>query len=254
MPKRMTQRKLLTTEQLAKETAGGDNYIRTKGNEVKGIALRLDLNPDAPNIIPVGKSTENLRRARLLLNSGLSAPTYVKRDTNSWEYVGDYRAYDLRSDKQTIETYGNSREKGSVAAILFLEESQTPVVAVRGGGFGTPEIRRKVESAAIRYVTDELERQGFQVEDRQRENCGYDLLASSRRTVLKVEVKGTDGSTPRFFLTRNEWSTSGAVREWRLAIVCNALSSPHLRMLTRSELIAEYECDALAWECRPKTV
>ena len=89
------------------------------------------------------------------------------------------------------------------------------------------------------------------MEDRQRDNYGYDLLASSAQQNLKVEVKGTDASEPRFFLTRNEWG-SRADAEWRLALVTSARSAPTLTFLTGDEVARQFSFEALTWECKPR--
>ena len=56
-------KKILTTPEVASATAGGVDYIRTKDNVVKGLAVRLDINPDAPNEIRVGKGPK-IKRGR----------------------------------------------------------------------------------------------------------------------------------------------------------------------------------------------
>lgn len=45
---------ILTTPELAEKLAGGDSYIRTKNNVVKGLAITTELNPEAPEVIVVG--------------------------------------------------------------------------------------------------------------------------------------------------------------------------------------------------------
>lgn len=57
--------KPITTKQLAAATAGGDDAIRTRNGRVVGLALRLDMNPDAPYVIIVGKGVQRERRAQL---------------------------------------------------------------------------------------------------------------------------------------------------------------------------------------------
>ena len=65
----------IDTAELAKRLAGGDAYIRTFRGAVKGLALRQDLNPEAPSVIVVGKGPQIEKRARLLLQSGTAVPT-----------------------------------------------------------------------------------------------------------------------------------------------------------------------------------
>lgn len=242
---------MLTTQELAEATAGGDDYIRTRNNEVRGLALRLDLNPEAPEIIAFGNGPRIVARAKLLLAAGVAVPTYVKRDVNVWEYLGNYRATAIRWDDRTIERYSANREGETIAGVLFLESAAEPKVQVTGGGYADAETRREIELAAIESVTKELERRGFVVHDRQRESRGYDLLAVSERETLLVEVKGTDSPISRFFLTRNEWKCAHAQQSWRLFVVCQARSTPVLHEYTESQVKQFFVLDPLAWECTP---
>ena len=243
--------KVLTTAELAQATAGGDDYIRTKDNEVRGLALRLDLNPDAPDVVVFGKGPRIEARAQRMFESGLAVPAYLKRDTNAWEYLGEYRATALRRDKATIQRYSTHRRSGTVAGVLFLEAVGEPKVQVHGGGFADAETRKEIELAAVAFVTRQLVQHGFQVHDHQRENRGYDLLAVSRTSRLLVEVKGTDSSEPRFFLTRNEFRCSRAEGGWRLFVVCNARSAPLAYEFSGEEMHRRFVLDPLAWECTP---
>lgn len=242
----------ITTADLAALTAGGDDYIRTKGNEVRGLALRLDVNPKAPDVVAFGTGPRIVARAQRLLNSGLSVPAFVKRGVNAWEYLGHYRATAIRRDASTIRQYASDRRPGSVAGVIFLEASTEPQVRVSGGGFADPETRREIELAAVRFVTMELEAKGFKVHDRQRENRGYDLLAESSGRKMLVEVKGTDSSAPRFFLSRNEWKCGQSESNWRLYVVCEARTAPTLRTFTPAQIRTQFVLDPLAWECTTK--
>jgi len=252
-PERIRQARLLTTAQLAAATAGGDDYIRTKNSIVKGLALRLDINPGAPDVVVVGTGSRIQSRAELMLESQAVVPAYIKRRINGWEFLGTYRATAYGTDEETIDSYLGTRPRADVAGILFLEEVNRVKVEVEGGGFADPLTRKEVEQAAIAYVTRTFEGQGYIVHDRQRENCGYDLLAVRAKGTVKIEVKGTDWPVPRFFLTRNERATSQDEADWRLAVVCSARLRPKMTVYTASEAEAVFSFDPLAWECIPRT-
>jgi len=244
--------KILTTAELALATAGGDDYIRTRNNVVRGLALRLDFNPEAPDVVVFGPGPRVWARAQRLLDSGSAVPTYVKRGTNAWEYMGEYRATALRSDPATLRQYAKGRRVGEVAGALFLENAAEPEVQVFGGGFADAQTRREVERAAVAFVTHELEQQGFKVHDRQRENRGYDLLAIDATSTLLVEVKGTDGPFPRFFLTRNELRCSASAPGGHLLVVCNARKAPVAFRYSAADMGLRFDRDPLAWECTAK--
>ena len=196
------------------------------------------------------------------------------------EHIGHSLIVDLhdRSSIQHSTTNGEGNSKESADTDYSLDDSTTkarepqfpdiaqvelvlqPSDGIAGatltsgpyrGGSPDPETKRQVEAAAIEFVTAWLTSQGFTVEDRQRDNYGYDLLASSAQQNLKVEVKGTDASEPRFFLTRNEWG-SRADAEWRLALVTSARSAPTLTFLTGDEVARQFSFEALTWECKPR--
>jgi len=155
---------LLTTKQLESATAGGDDFIRTKNGQIVALALRLDLNPNAPYVIIVGKGVRREHRAKLLEQQGGPFPTYLKRGINSWEYIGDYGPYEFKSDAATVQRFARFRKPDSVAGSLFL----TPVAAsaklvgsddvdkIPNRGFPDAATRKAIELAAIDFVTQKL--------------------------------------------------------------------------------------------------
>ena len=242
----------ITTAELAIRTAGGDDYIRTKGGEVKGLALNPSLNHDAPNVVVAGKGPRIEARAKLFVESGLTVPTYMKRGTNAWELIGNYRAIEYKTDSATIRKHRGDRPLDEVAGILFLERTDEAKVDVRGGGFADPATRRAVELAAVAFVWTHSELQGYTIYDYQRDNLGYDLLAVKPDSTLKLEVKGTDGVAPRFFLTRNERRCAAQDADWRLVMVTSARTAPQLQVLTIQDVERKFNLDPLAWECTPR--
>ena len=242
----------ITTAALASRTAGGDDYIRTKDGEVKGLALNGSLNHEAPGVVVVGKGPRIEARAQLFLAAGLPVPTYMKRGNNAWELVGRYRPIEYRADSATIRRHAGRRSISEVAGILFLERSDEPTVVVRGGGFADPETRKAVEQAAIAFVTAHYDSQHYAVKNLESENLGYDLLAVKPGASLYLEVKGTDGIIPRFFLTRNERKFAEKAADWRLVIVSCARTAPQMQVLTLRQLESTYDLDPLAWECLPR--
>ena len=118
-------------------------------------------------------------------------------------------------------------------------------------GFGTPERRKQVEKAAEEAVREHYRAQGFSCTDVTRKNLGFDFIFTKRRTELHVEVKGTSGTVPRFFLTRNE----NAYRDhpaWRFAIVTNALEPrPKVRVYDNREFGKTFELDPYVYTGEP---
>ena len=244
---------MIDTKTLAALTAGGTDFIRTKDGIVKGIAIRRDLNPEAPEVILVGFGPNRQSRARLYVESGLSVPAYVKRNTDAWEYIGDFRAISYSEAVAEIaEHTTGKRTPNSVAGVLILEPTSTLRFAATGGGFPDSKTRKEIEAAAICFVWQHLESLGFIVEDRQPENQGYDLYATRAEEVLLVEVKGTDLVVPRFYLSRNEWNVGRREVDWRLFVVANARTDPQLHTYLAMEVETAFSMEPLAWECNAR--
>lgn len=103
-------------------------------------------------------------------------------------------------------------------------------------GFGTPEIRKKVEMAAERAVVAHFKREGYKETRVAHLNCGYDFEFKNDSESLYVEVKGTASEIPRFLMTRNEYSVIEHPG-WRLALVTEALS--------QSPKVMVFDCEDL---------
>ena len=73
-----------------------------------------------------------------------------------------------------------------------------------GSGFGEVENNRRVETAAIRAVTSRYQSCGWNVETKELEKLGHDLLWKRNSVVHHVEVKGVQGSICGFPITANE--------------------------------------------------
>jgi len=114
--------------------------------------------------------------------------------------------------------------------------------------FPDAEHRKNVELASIKAAVALLAKT-HRVTDRQKDNCGYDLLARDLETneELHVEVKGTSGSTMHFYLTRGEYRYM-STPQWRLLMVTDALTKPQLTLLTRKEVEKNFDLEAFAWE------
>ncbi len=115
--------------------------------------------------------------------------------------------------------------------------------------FPNQEHRKKVEKASVNFVKEKLKELGYVIEDKQKLNCGYDLLAKrdEEPSELHIEVKGTSGPEPHFYLSKNEKNYISNPK-WRLAIVINALNNPSYELLTKEQLDKRFHLVPIAWE------
>jgi hypothetical protein len=103
-----------------------------------------------------------------------------------------------------------------------------------------PELRAKVEKAAVDVVIAYYRKDGFTVQSVERENLGWDLHVTKSGRLFRVEVKGRAGLGD-VELTPNEYA---AMRDkkfrlsYRLAIVRNALSNSPALTLFRYEPVS----------------
>lgn len=147
------------------------------------------------------------------------------------------------------------RREFSELARRLVEEDRpdNPDIPMLALSFPDPELRKAVEEAAISCVKRFLKRNNYKVSDKQKDQCGYDLLAIHKETGknLHIEVKGTNLEQERFYITRNEWLYSD-INEWRLAVVSNCLVNPKMRLLTKKQVLRQFEIEPLHYEGRRK--
>lgn len=113
------------------------------------------------------------------------------------------------------------------------------------------EHRRMVEAASISVAISYLKKKKYKVIDKQKDNCGYDLLAISSTEELHIEVKGTSNSKMHFYITENEKSYM-LNPKWRLLIVTNTLLKPVITFMNKSEVNSIFEFTTIAWHARLK--
>ncbi|WP_248739436.1 DUF3883 domain-containing protein [Pseudomonas sp. MWU12-2029] len=114
--------------------------------------------------------------------------------------------------------------------------------------FPDAEHRKRVEKAAIDKAIREFDNE-YRVTDRQKDNCGYDLLLVDRKTgeELHLEVKGTSTQVMHFYMTRNEQKYLSNPK-WRLYMVTGALDRPQGRLMNFAEVTTVFDLVPFAWE------
>lgn len=122
-----------------------------------------------------------------------------------------------------------------------------------GGGFGDPQTNKRVEQAAIRFVRDAYEQDGWTVVSVERENVGYDLRVTRPRREEHLEVKGTRGAEPSFIITAGEVRRMRADPAVRLCMVADALSaSPRMQSWLPSEVEEAFALSPVSYWARPR--
>lgn len=128
-------------------------------------------------------------------------------------------------------------------------------ISIRRAGepvFASADHRSRVERSAVRHVSRVLEKRGWRVQSRERDGVGYDLHCTRRGMEWHVEVKGTSGEDPLFFMTHGEHAIASTDKHFRLAIVTSALDVPSLRFHTGPALLRSFAFQPLAFSVAPK--
>jgi len=130
---------------------------------------------------------------------------------------------------------------GSVTSLpglvnLAAEEEAVARRAV-GAGFGSPEVNKRVEKAALRAATAYLKSSGWTVRSVEAEKRGYDLHCSRRNgELLLAEVKGVRGTAMRFLLTAGEYRVALKNPAFALCVVTSVLRAPKVTVVKHSSL------------------
>lgn len=152
--------------------------------------------------------------------------------------------------KRTPIVYAKGNGKNEEWRKIFVKIAEKILErGVQRSSFPDPEVKQAVEKAAIKKAFEYLEKNNYKVTDRQKDNCGYDLLAKRKRSPseIHVEVKGTSLETKRFFMSRNERQYMPNPK-WRLLIVTNALKNPEVSLLTMKQVENLFHFNAMSWE------
>ena len=98
------------------------------------------------------------------------------------------------------------------------------------------EKKVKVEKAAIHACCTHFESLGYDVVSVEKDNVGWDLVATAGRSSLRIEVKGLSGVAFSIELTPNEYNAFvQQASDYRLAVVVNALEKPSLSICRYSD-------------------
>lgn len=109
------------------------------------------------------------------------------------------------------------------------EPYKTPhkkVPGKRSGGYNQDiETRLKIEKTSVLVTTSYFEKLGYSVLSVEKEACGWDLTAVKNDSELFIEVKGTQGDSPAFELTPNEYTNLKRYRKkYRISVVTQCLT------------------------------
>jgi hypothetical protein len=121
----MFQPGAMYTRREIQDTIGGgvQSYLPSLDGNVVAACLRPDTNPDAPKVILAGQGVQIERRAQRLVDRRVAVPTFIKRDTNRWEYVGDYVPVSISKAPGDIAAYTAGTDRRDVSAVVHMAKA-----------------------------------------------------------------------------------------------------------------------------------
>ena len=185
----------------------------------------------------------------------ITAPvgTLIPAPARTFSFRGDY------TKRSPIYYLRGNGEKGAwreeLAQTLLAEKARYEAsvagaqaiapLAPSTGICGDKERRTEVEQASVSHVRAHFG-EDYHFSDRQKDNCGFDLLFTHKVTGKEhhVEVKGTAMPDAHFFISKNELAYAEQSPHWQLAMVTNALDSPQLQLM-------DFDCARKTFEWQP---
>jgi hypothetical protein len=110
--------KSYSRKEISKTLGGsGQSYLPIKDGQITCGCFKKDLNPDAPEEVLIGDI--NRKSAEIISEQEEPIPVFIKKDTDVWEYVGDYKCVDY-SIKPTLLRQKEKQypERGKITAVL----------------------------------------------------------------------------------------------------------------------------------------
>tara|TARA_R110000796_G_scaffold244797_1_gene368147 strand:+ start:2492 stop:3514 length:1023 start_codon:yes stop_codon:yes gene_type:complete len=172
-----------------------------------------------------------------------------KTQLDQWRIDYTKYAIDLLSQLRPDEGFEVLGPGEKAVAGNFFAEAPT------NHGYASSEHRRTVELAAEKFAKHRFQKH-FYIKDVTKDNLGYDFHLNEKngsRQIL-LEIKGTSGSRPMFYLTRNELKCLRKnVSDFHLFLVTNTLSKAPLgHLFTASEIEDRFDLEPLSYQAIPK--
>jgi len=120
-------------------------------------------------------------------------------------------------------------------------------------GFGTPEMNRKVEKAAVNRVSRMYRSKGWSVISVEHKKLGFDLFCKMGTKVKKAEVKGVKGRTLGFLMTGGEFRKASEDSHFVLHVVIDALSKhPQVKTWTGKAMLRDFQFAPIQYQVQLK--
>jgi Domain of unknown function (DUF3883) len=191
--------------------------------------------PDAPKqraIIGYGEATEPSEGNHVVLRPLVALkPIQVLPKRTVEEELPNVILWDKPNGKDITDYHDRIKvlfDTHLAKLSFFHNDGNNDGIAYRSSLPRTPDLKRRklVEDNAIDLVWNRFEKLGYEIKNRQNDNCGWDLEAIRGWERLKLEVKGLSGTDLNADLTVNEFEKMEAsehLPDYRACVLLDAL-------------------------------
>ena len=108
------------------EALGGSvqSYLPTAHGRVVCACHRIDINPQAPTVILVGRGERIEHAGDLLASQREAIPVFLKRASNAWTYRGLFRVRSSSQLPADIQPHASVASRSEVVRVIHLESAE----------------------------------------------------------------------------------------------------------------------------------
>lgn len=103
-----------------------ESYLPHVSERVVAACLRLDTNPDAPAVILAGTGDGIEHAAELLVAQRARVPTFIKRGTGNWEYVGEFHVERWSQAASDLAGQAHRSGRNDITRIIHMVPARAP--------------------------------------------------------------------------------------------------------------------------------
>ena len=151
-----------------------------------------------------------------------------------------------------LEDKSNKAKKTHLQVERCMKRKEVELVGLNKklSGFH-PDENKRVDRAALKFVINKYQSEGWKVTNIEYRNIGYDLCCKRFNQKEHVAVKGLTRIVSKFAVTQNELQAAEEDPDHLFCIVHDALQrKPKEKKYTYKELKEYYNCKPLAYTCK----
>ena len=206
---------------------------------IVGYTTVTDIDPEDRTVV----LNFNIRKCKALLLKPVPAKTVRKWIPNPRAAVCDLSPFKADINKRLPRNHPEYERQDILATELPMTSA----------GFGSPEMNRKVEKAAVNRVSKMYRSKGWSVISVEHKKLGFDLFCKKGTKVKKAEVKGVKGRNVGFLMTSGEFRKASEDSHFVLHVVIDALSKhPQVKTWSGKAMLRNFQFAPIQYQAQLK--